>query len=307
MSLQVIFLGTAGSVPTTTRSLPAIAIRRKGELILFDCGEGVQRQMLKANLGFNRKMKVFITHMHGDHILGLPGLIQTMSLLDRSKTLEVYGPARLKEFIEAIEKIVQFSLTFPIEIAEIEREGLVCEEKEYEVYATWAAHSTPAFAYSLIEKSRPGKFYPEKAKELGIPEGALWSKLQHGLTVRLSSDRIVMPEEVVGPPRLGRKIVYTGDSRFSNSLVELAKNADLLIHDCTFDDELVERAEEDGHSTPSQAARTAKKANVKQLVLIHVSARYKTPDLILEQARKGFSNVDVAEDFMKFDLPLAKY
>ncbi len=307
MSLQVIFLGTAGSVPTKTRSLPAIAVRRKGELILFDCGEGVQRQMVKAGLGFNKKTKVFITHMHGDHILGLPGLIQTMSLLDRSKTLEVYGPKELEEFIETIEKTVQFTLTFPIEIAEIEREGLVCEEKEYEVLAAWADHSTPAFAYSLIEKLRPGKFYPEKAKTLGIPEGALWSKLQHRLTVTLSDGRIVNPEEVIGPPRLGRKIVYTGDSRFSRSLVKLAENADLLIHDCTFDDELLERAEEDGHSTPSQAAKTARKANVKQLILMHVSARYKTSNLLLEQAKKSFSNVDIAEDFMKIDLPLPKH
>lgn len=304
MSLQVIFLGTAGSVPTTTCSLPAIAIRRKGELILFDCGEGVQRQMVKAGLGFNKKMKVFITHMHGDHVLGLPGLIQTMSLLDRTKKLEIYGPAGVEDFIEAIEKTVQFTLTFPLRIAEIEAEGLVCEEKEYEIYAAWADHVAPAFAYSLVEKPRPGKFYPEKAKALGVPEGVLWSKLQHGSAVKLPNGRVVEPEKVVGPPRPGRKIVYTGDSRSSKSLVELAKNADLLIHDCTFDDELAERAKEDGHSTPSQAAETAKKAKAKRLVLTHISARYKTPELLLKQARKGFSNVDVAEDFMKIDLPL---
>jgi ribonuclease Z len=304
MSLRVIFLGTAGSIPTPKRSLPAIAVRRKGELILFDCGEGVQRQMVKAGLGFNRKVKVFITHMHGDHMLGLPGMIQTMSLLDRTKKLEIYGPVGLEDFVEAIEKTVQFALTFPLEIAEIESEGLVCEEKEYEIYAAYASHVNPAFAYSLVEKPRLGKFYPEKAKALGVPEGVLWSKLQHGSTVKLSNGRVVEPEKVVGPKRLGRKIVYTGDSRPSKSLEELAKNADLLIHDCTFDDELAERAEEDGHSTPSQAAKTAKRAKVKRLILTHISARYKTPDLLLEQASKGFSNVDVAEDFMKIDLPL---
>jgi ribonuclease Z len=306
MSLQVIFLGTGGSIPTTTRSLPAIAIRRKGELILFDCGEGVQRQMVKAGLGFNKKMKVFITHMHGDHILGLPGLVQTMSLLDRTKKLEIYGPAGMEDFIEAIEKTVQFTLTFPIEIAKIEDEGLICEEKEYEVYAAWADHSAPALAYSLVEKPRPGKFYPKKAKALGVPEGVLWSKLQHGLPVKLPNGSVVKPEKVVGPPRAGRKIVYTGDSRSSKALVELAKNADLLIHDCTFDDELAERAKEDGHSTPSQAAETAKKAKVKRLILTHISARYKISDLLLKQARKGFSNVDVAEDFMTINLLLPK-
>ena len=304
MSLQVIFLGTAGSIPTPKRSLSAIAVRRKGELILFDCGENVQRQMVKAGLGFNRTMKVFITHMHGDHMLGLPGMIQTMSLLDRTKKMEIYGPVGLEDFVEAIEKTVQFALTFPLEIAEIENEGLVCEEKEYEIHAACASHVTSAFAYSLVEKPRPGKFYPEKAKALGVPEGTLWSKLQHGSAVKLSNGRVVEPERVVGQKRLGRKIVYTGDSRSSRSLVELAKNADLLIHDCTFDDELAERAEEDGHSTPSQAAKTAKRAKVKRLILTHISARYKTPDLLLKQASKGFSNVDVAEDFMKIDLPL---
>jgi ribonuclease Z len=304
MSLQVIFLGTAGSIPTPKRSLPAIAIRRKGELILFDCGEGVQRQMVEAGLGFNRKMKVFITHMHGDHMLGLPGMIQTMSLLDRAKKLEIYGPVGLEDFVEAFEKTVQFALTFPLEIAEIEGEGLVYEEKEYEIYAACASHVTPTFAYSFVEKPRPGKFYPEKAKALDIPKGVLWSKLHHGSAVKLPNGRVVEPEKVVGPKRPGRKVVYTGDSRSSRSLVELAKNADLLIHDCTFDDELAERAKEDGHSTPSQAVKTAKKARVKRLILTHISARYKTPDLLLEQARESFLNVDVAEDFMKIDLPL---
>lgn len=306
MSLQVIFLGTAGSVPTITRSLPAVALRRKGELILFDCGEGVQRQMVRAGLGFNRKMKVFVTHMHGDHMLGLPGLIQTMSLLDRTKKLEIYGPIGLDDFIEAVEKTVRFTLTFTLEIAEIEEAGLVCEEKEYEVYAALADHSAPALAYGFVEKPRPGRFYPEKAKALGVPEGELWSKLQYGSAARLPGGRVVRPEEVVGPPRLGRKLVYTGDSRASKTIEKLAKNADLLIHDCTFDDELAERAEEDGHSTPSQAAKTAKKAKAKRLILTHISARYKTPDLLLKQAKKTFPNVDAAEDFMTIDLPLPK-
>ncbi|MFP3984482.1 MAG: ribonuclease Z [Candidatus Bathyarchaeia archaeon] len=304
MSLQVIFLGTAGSVPTTSRALPAVAIQRKGELILFDCGEGVQRQMIRAKLGFNKKMKIFITHMHGDHMLGLPGLIQTMSLLDRTKKLEIYGPTGLYDFIDAIEKTVRFTLTFPLGIAEITHEELVCEEKEYEVYAAQADHSAPAFAYSLVEKPRPGKFYPKKAKALGVPEGALWSKLQHGSAVKLPDGKVVEPQMVVGPPRPGRKIVYTGDSRSSKHIVKLAENADLLIHDCTFDDDLSERAEEDGHSTPRRATETAKKAKAKRLVLTHISARYKTADLLLEQAKKGFSKVDVAEDFMKINLPL---
>ena len=305
VSLSVIFLGTAASIPTPQRSLPAIAVRRKGELILFDCGEGTQRQMMHAGVGFHRKTKVFITHMHGDHVLGLPGLFQTMSLLDRKRKLEIYGPPGIEAFVEAVRRTVQFNLTFPIEVSEIRDAGLACEEKEYEVHATWADHIIPGLAYALVEKPRPGRFYPEKAKALGVPEGPLWSRLQRNSVVELPSGRVVKPREVMGPPRPGRKIVYTGDTRPSKSLVKLAENADLLIHDATFDDELSEKACEDGHSTASQAAETAKKAGAKRLVLVHVSARYREPHLLLEQARKTFPHVDAAKDFMKIDLPLS--
>ena len=306
MSLSVIFLGTAASIPTPQRSLPAIAVRRKGELILFDCGEGTQRQMIHAGVGFHRKTKVFITHMHGDHVLGLPGLFQTMSLLDRKRKLEIYGPPGIKAFVEALRQTVQFKLTFLIEVSEIRDAGLVCDEKEYEVHATWADHIIPGLAYALVEKLRPGRFYPEKAKVLGVSEGPLWSSLQRGSAVELPNGRVVKPEDVMGPPRPGRKIVYTGDTRPSKSLVELAENADLLIHEATFDDELSEKAQEDGHSTASQAAETAKKAKAKRLVLVHVSARYKEPDLLLKQARKVFPYVDAAEDFMKIHLRMIK-
>ncbi len=302
--LHVIFLGTAGSIPTPQRGLPAIAIQRKNELILFDCGEGVQRQIIQAGLGFHRKTSVFVTHMHGDHLLGLPGLFQTMSLLDREKKLEVYGPVGIMAFVEAIKQTVNFTLAFPIEVSEIKKTGIVCTEKEYEVHAIWADHVTPSLAYALIEKPRPGRFHPDKAKSFGVPEGPLWSKLQHGSGVRLSDGRIVRPEDVLGSPRPGRTIVYTGDTRPSEDLVKFAENADLLIHEATFGDELWERADEDGHSTPSQAAKIAKKAGVKLLVLTHISARYKDPSPLLEQARKIFASVNLAEDFMKIKLPL---
>jgi len=304
MSLSVVFLGTAGSIPTLQRGLPAIAVQRKGELILFDCGEGVQRQMIRAGIGFHRKTKVFITHMHGDHVLGLPGLFQTMSLLDRKRKLEVYGPSGIRAFVEATQQTVQFTLTFPLEVVEIEDAGVICKEREYEVHAIWVDHVIPSLAYALTEKPRPGKFYPEKAIALEVPEGPLWSKLQHGSAVVLSNGRVVKPEKVLGSPRPGRKIVYTGDTRYLKNLAEFAENADLLIHDATFDDDLWERVREDGHSTPSQAAKTAKKAGAKRLVLTHISARYKEAGLLLEQAKKVFPRVDLAEDFMRINLPL---
>ncbi len=306
MSLQIVFLGTAGSIPTPQRGLPSIAIRRKGEIIIFDCGEGTQRQMIQAGLSFHRETKVFITHMHGDHVLGLPGMLQTMALLNRERTVEVYGPVGIEAFFEAAKETVQFHPTFPIEVSEVRDVGVVCKEREYEVHTTWVNHvSCPSLSYALIEKPRPGRFYPARAKALGVPEGPLWSKLQHGSTLKLPSGRIVKPEDVVGPPRPGRKIVYSGDTSPSEALVRLAKEASLLIHEATFDDELQERAIEDGHSTPTQAAKTAREAKTKRLILTHISSRYKDSSLLLEQAKKIFPRVDVAEDLMRIDLPLS--
>jgi ribonuclease Z len=302
-NFEVVFLGTGGSIPTPQRGLSAVAIRRKAELLLFDCGEGTQRQMVQAGVGFHRKAKVFVTHMHGDHVLGLPGLLQTMSLLDRTKKLEIYGPQGIKAFVEAVNQTVRFSLTFPVQVSEVE-EGLVCEEKEYQVYAVPSDHVNHSLAYALVEKPRPGRFNIEKARELGVPAGPLWSKLQGGSSVKLPDGRTVKPEMVLGPPRPGRKIVYSGDTRQSENIVKLAEGADLLIHEATFDDELKERALEDGHSTPSMAAETAKKAGVKQLFLTHISARYKNANLLLEQARKTFVNTELAEDFLRLELPL---
>jgi ribonuclease Z len=260
--------------------------------------------MIIAKTGFHRKMKVFISHMHGDHVLGLPGLLQTMALLDREKKLDVYGPLGIKHFLEDIRETVQFVLTFPIEIHEIEEEGVVCDEKEYIIRAAWSNHAIPSIAYAFEEKNRPGRFYPEKAKAIGVSEGPLWSKLQHGYKVRLPNGKIIKPEDVTGSPRPGRRIAYTGDTRPFKGLIKLAAHADLLIHDATLDNELAERAKEDGHSTPEQAAKNAKRAKVKQLILTHVSARYDDTGILLKQARKVFKNTRVAEDFMKIEIPL---
>jgi ribonuclease Z len=306
MSLRIVFLGTGGSIPTPKRNLPAILMQYENEQFLLDCGEGVQRQIIRARTGFHKRMRVFITHMHGDHMLGLPGLMQTMALLDRERKLHIYGPVGIKRFLEGIKESVQFVLTFPIEIHEIEKPGIVCDEKEYFVLASRAKHIIPAFAYAFVEKDRPGRFYPEKAKALGVPEGPLWGQLQHGEGVKLRNGRTVKSEQVVGSSRKGRRVVYTGDTRPFKNLVGLAADADVLIHDATLDDELAERAKEDGHSTPNEAATTAKEAKVKQLVLTHISARYDDSSVLLRQARKLFKNTAVAEDFLRIDIPPPK-
>jgi ribonuclease Z len=302
--MRVIFLGTAGSVPTPDRSLPAVLVKRGNEQLMFDCGEGVQRQMVKAKVGFHKKMKIFVSHMHGDHVLGLPGLLQTMALMDRQKKLEVYGPEGIKQFLECLRESLQFGLTFPVEIHEVYGAGTVCREKDYVVEAAESNHVIPGLAYAFMEKLRPGKFYPEKARALGIPEGEFWSKLQHGDTVKLSNGQVISPDEVLGSPRKGRKIVYTGDTRPFAGFASFAAGADLVIHDSTFDDALCEKAEVDGHSTPSQAGLQAKKSKAKKLILTHISARYSNGQLLLEQARRVYENVLLAEDFMELELPL---
>jgi len=304
VSLRIIFLGTAAGIPTQKRSLPAILIQREGEQVLFDCGEGVQRQMLMAKTSLSRITKIFITHMHGDHIMGLPGLLQTMALLNRERKLHIYGPLKIKQFLQGISETVQFVLTFPVEIHEINRAGIVCEEEQYSIHAARAKHVVPSFSYAYIEKPRPGTFYPDKAKALNVPEGPMWSKLQKGKKVKLPNGNVVKPEDVVGSPRPGRRIVYTGDTRPFKLLDKFAANADVLIHDCTLGDELAARAQEYGHSTVDQAAKSAKKAKVKQLVLTHISQRYENADVWLQQARRIFKNTVVARDFMKIDVPL---
>jgi ribonuclease Z len=302
MSIQVIFLGTSGSVPTPKRSLPAILVNRESEQFMFDCGENAQRQMIIARTGFHRKMKIFITHMHGDHILGLPGLLQTMALLNRTRELDIYGPLGIKRFLTNIKETVQFVLTFPVNVHEIAQPGIICDEEYYTVKAVKSNHVIDSLAYALAEKPRPGRFYPKKAKALGIKEGPLWSELQKGSNVKLPNGRILKPEDVMGQHRKGRKIVYTGDTRPFKGLAGFAADADLLINDCTLGDDLAVRADEDGHSTPSQAAENAKKAKVKKLVLTHISARYNDTTTLLKQARKIFRNTVVAEDFFRIEL-----
>jgi ribonuclease Z len=287
MSMEIIFLGTGGSIPTKRRNLPSVVVKRKDEILMFDCGEGTQKQMLLSKIGINKKMKVLISHFHGDHVLGLPGLIQTMSLLGRNKELEIYGPLGIEDFLESISKTVQFNLNYSIKVNSID-EGKILEANEYEIFAKQANHGIPCFAFALIEKAKPGRFYPEKARALGIPEGPLWKKLQTGEDI-VFKGTIVKSNQVVGPPRKGLKIVYALDTRPCEAILELARDADVLMHDSTFGNDMVEKANEYGHSTSSQAANIAKAANVKKLVLLHISPIYnKNPYRLLKEAKKVF-------------------
>ena len=303
--MKITFLGTSGGAPTLLRGLSAVAVERGSEIIMFDCGEGTQRQMAKAGLNLNKIEKILISHVHGDHILGIPGILQTLSLLNRERELLIYGAEGIIEFVKAVRRTIWFNPTFPIFVEQV-KEGLVCKEKEYSIHTSRSDHVLPSFGYAVSEHVRPGRFNPKRARELGVPEGPLWSKLQKGEDVTLSNGKIIMSKEIVGPSRSGRKIVYTGDTRPSQSIVQLAKNADLLIHDSNYDEDNVEMAEEKGHSTASQAAQIATEANVKKLVLTHFSPRYESTDLMLKHARAIFQNTIVAEDLLSIDIPFSK-
>jgi len=297
--LQLIFLGTSGSTPTRERNLPSVVVKYDSELLMFDCGEGTQRQMGLAKLSPAKKMKIFISHMHGDHVLGLPGLLQSMALLGRQNSLEIYGPRGIRRFVELVNETVQFSITFPVYIREV-KAGKIDAKERYEVHAAWADHVVPCMAYSFVEKPRPGRFHVQIARRLGVPEGPLWKMLQMGRAVRVKGKKID-PRLVVGPSKPGIKIVYATDTRPSRRIALLASKADVLIHDGTFDSSLEEKARPDGHSTAAQAAKVAKAAKVRELVLTHISARYRDPSVLLREARRIFQNTVVARDLMTME------
>lgn len=302
--IDVVFLGTGGSLPTKNRGLPSVALRRDGELLLFDCGEGTQRQMMQAGLGFNRTMSIMISHLHGDHVLGLPGLLQTMSSLARDKPLEMYGPKGLRRFLDALRRPLVFAENFPVRIREVEPNDEV-DKGDYVMRAVLAKHDIPCLAYGLVEKDRPGRFHPEKARTLGVPEGPLWGELQHGMNVKVEGRR-VRARDVVDPPRPGLKIVYAIDTRPSESVRALGKNADLLLHDGGFAEERRAKAKEYFHSTAREAAQLARSAQAKRLALIHISA-VTTDDSVLErEARRVFKHTIVPRDFMVLSLKRSK-
>jgi ribonuclease Z len=300
--LRVTFLGTGGTLPTPSRNPSAIAVNREGELILFDCGEGTQQQMMRAKTGMKNLTSIFLTHFHADHFLGIPGLLQTMSFQGRSGKLEIFGPKGVKALVSLLLSLGHFKMEFDVVARELEPDDEV-RRKGYRIKAVKTSHGVLSMGYVLEEDPRKGRFDREKAISLGVPVGPLFSRLHSGKSVFIHG-REVKPEEVVGPPRPGRKIVYTGDTRPCESIVEAAKDADLLIHDGALSEELKEWALESMHSTAYEAAFIAKRASVSRLILTHISSRYAddaTP--LLEEARKIFKNTYIAEELMAVDVP----
>jgi ribonuclease Z len=295
VNMQLVFLGTSSAAPTVQRGLSSIALMRGSELILFDVGEGMQRNFIKAGLGMNRKMKIFITHMHADHCVGLLGLLQTMGLQGREKSIDIYGEPRLEEFLRENMRIINFGLTFDVIVRKIEHEGLVVKENDYRISCCEALHSIPSLAYCLEEFDRPGAFNVEEVKRLGVPEGELYSKLQHGQDIVYDSNTI-KASQVVGRPRKGRKIGFSGDTRPTEKLAKFFKGCDVLVFESTYSRDKQQKAIENGHSTAADAATIAKKADVEKLFLTHFSARYDETSLLVKEASAIHSNVEAAED-----------
>ena len=298
--MKVTFLGTGGSVPTKKRNLPSLAVRTNGSLVMFDCGEGTQKQFLIAKLGFNREMRILISHMHADHILGIPGILHSMSFMGRSRDLEIYGPPGICDFVKCTTETVKFRPMFPIRTVDLHA-GTIAKTDSYAIKAAWADHGVPCLAYSLTENDKPGRFHPTKARELGIPKGPLWKMLQMGKAVKVGGKRID-PSKVVDPSRRGLKITYAVDTRPCERVIELASGSDLLIHDGMFSSDASERAREYGHSTVAQAATIARKSHSKNLALTHFSAIYEDTKQLLAEAKATFPKTVAAEDLRSLEL-----
>ena len=303
VDLDLVFLGTAGSMPTAQRAPAALLVRRGGERLLFDCAEGTQRQLLRSAVGLVELREVFVTHFHADHILGLPGMFKTFALRGREVPLEVYGPRGLVDLLGSLKRVLG-RLTYEVKLIELEP-GDVLERDGYRLATFGVSHGVPSLGWSLIEATRPGRFDVDRADQLGVPNGPERGALQRGEPVSVADGRTVTPEEVLGPPRPGRKIVITGDTAPSEEIVEAAWGADVLVTEATFSDEERDRAEETLHQTATQAAEVARRAEVGMLALTHLSSRYFGPE-IAREAREIFAETVVPKDFDVIEVPFAE-
>jgi ribonuclease Z len=298
MNLDLVFLGTGGSVPTARRATACLLARIGGERLLFDCGEGSQRQMHRS-VGLVALDEIYITHFHADHYLGIPGLLKTYDLQGRERLLRVIGPPGLMELFKALRRIFG-RLNYEVELVELD-EGEAVRHDGYEVRSFPVEHSTRAYGYALVEDARPGHFDPDAAKRLGVAEGPDFGRLQRGEEVQ-GSDGIVRPDQVMGATRAGRKVVITGDTAPSEMTSVAAHEAQVLVHDGSFADEEIARALETGHSTARQAAELARAADVAMLSLVHISSRYDVRD-VLAEAREAFDRVVAPRDFDLIEIP----
>jgi len=300
VDLDVVFLGTSASVPTAQRAPTALVVRRGGDRLLFDCGEGTQRQLLRSSVGLVELREVFVSHFHADHYLGLPGMLKTFALRGRDLPLTIYGPPGLTDLFTSLRRIFG-KLTYPLELVELQP-GEVLEREEYNLVTFPVAHGVQALGYALVEHPRPGRFDVESADALGVPPGPERGLLQAGESIELSDGRTITPDEVLGAPRPGRRVVLAGDTAPSPTVREAARGAEVLVHEATFLDEERDRARETAHSTALEAAELAREADVALLALTHLSNRYFGPE-VAREARTIFPETVVPKDFDVIDVP----
>ncbi|MGM0510121.1 MAG: ribonuclease Z [Thermoplasmatota archaeon] len=298
--MKLVFLGTGGSYPSPQRNVTSTALKYKGDVLLFDCGEGTQRQLMRSSLSFMETKKIFITHFHGDHFLGIPGLIQSMKLNDREDPLEIYGPKGMTDLTTILMKLGYFNPSFEVKIQDI-NPGAELRFDDYTIKAVETDHGIPSLAYGFQEKTKPGRFDKQKALDLGVPEGPLFSRIQKGHTVEVDG-KTIRPEQILGPPRRGKKVVFSGDTRPSYEVIQLAEEADVLVHEATLDRSMSDKAIEFGHSSVDKAAEVAKKARVKRLFLNHISPRYKDPEPLKEQAKEIFEKTVIPDDLDEYEI-----
>ena len=302
--LRLTFLGTSAAQPTLHRNLSGLAVKANTDLLLFDCGEGSQRQMVRYGTGFTVDA-VFFTHFHADHYLGIIGFLRTLGMMGRDTPVQLYGPPTARRLLHQAVHLGVEALSFPVEIHEL-RDGDTVPRRGYSVRAVGVDHRINALGYVLQEDERPGKFNIEKVRALGVPPGPLYGQLQRGEPVTLGDGTTVRPEDVVGEPRPGRRLVISGDTRPCEALVRASRDADLLVHESTFADEEQPRAQETRHSTAREAAQVAREAGARRLILTHLSSRHDTdPSKLLVQAREEYSGpIEVAFDGLTVELPL---
>jgi ribonuclease Z len=307
--VQITFLGTSSGVPTRSRNVSGVALRlpQRAEFWLFDCGEGTQHQILRSDLKISQLTRIFITHTHGDHIFGLMGLLASVGLAGNPHRIDIYGPSGLSDYLQACQRYSHTHFSYPIKVHK-NQPGVIYEDEEYTVSCGRLEHRVTAFGYRVTEKDRPGQFNVEKAKELGIPTGPLYGQLKRGETVTLPDGRKFNGAEFCGLPQVGRKIAYCTDTVYCEGAVELARDADVLIHEATFAHQDAQMAYDRLHSTSTMAAQVAVGAGVKQLLMTHFSPRYAPGnDIVLEdllqEARAIFPNTDMAYDFLTWEVP----
>ncbi len=299
--MRVTFLGTAAARPTVSRNVSSLVIEREGEMLMFDCGEGTQRQMMRYGTGFSFR-DIFFSHLHADHFLGMIGLLRTLGLQGREEAVDLWSPRGTSAILGQAAELGLERVPFAVRYHELQA-GEPIDRGAYFILPFRTQHGGRSLGYALIERERLGRFNPERARELGVPEGPLWGRLHRGEAVEVEG-RTVRPEELVGAPRPGRKVVYTGDTRPAASVREAARDADLLIHEATFGEEDAERAHATGHSTARDAALLAREAGVLRLALTHFSPRYADdPHALEREARTVFPDAIAAYDGLVIEVP----